>query len=290
MNKQHLYAILPISFFALIFSSMLFAKNNRRDGHLLSPPVLIVDLDGDGFETISLKESNVYFDMDGDGLVERTQWIDPDDGMFLAYSLLSKQWPIYTPMTIQKHMMFGFLGRSKLKPFEENGMTKQYFGIEPSKPLNAKYYGPRMHIRKGGEGVPNRYYTGSNKSSKHCDISRIVYESKEKMVAHCKNGARYPVKEVRFEYEDSNLPWDVYCKNLKFAAFDALLEGLSPIEGKASEYDFLLNYTNIIMCLDQGFQPEIPEENKAIDRRESLARYLKRLKEYKPGMFSGRVK
>ncbi len=51
------------------------------DGALSKPPVspLVIDLDGDGIELISLEESNVQFDSDGDGFVEHIGWVSSDD-------------------------------------------------------------------------------------------------------------------------------------------------------------------------------------------------------------------
>ena len=44
---------------------------------------LILDLDGDGIETVSIGDGDVYFDVDGDFFAERTGWLSGDDG-FLA--------------------------------------------------------------------------------------------------------------------------------------------------------------------------------------------------------------
>jgi|694.fasta_scaffold01069_41 Ca2+-binding RTX toxin-like protein len=41
---------------------------------------LIVDLDGDGIETLTL-EAGIYFDHDGNGFAERTGWVSPRDGL-----------------------------------------------------------------------------------------------------------------------------------------------------------------------------------------------------------------
>ncbi len=43
---------------------------------------LVVDLDGDGIETLSQSEY-IYFDHDGNGLAERTGWVSSDDGLLV---------------------------------------------------------------------------------------------------------------------------------------------------------------------------------------------------------------
>lgn len=45
--------------------------------HRTSP--IVLDLDGDGIETLALGAS--YFDLDADGLSERAGWVSPDDGL-----------------------------------------------------------------------------------------------------------------------------------------------------------------------------------------------------------------
>jgi Ca2+-binding RTX toxin-like protein len=49
------------------------------------PPV-ILDLDGDGIELVSLKGSKVKFDVDGDGDKDKTGWVGKDDG-FLVFDI-----------------------------------------------------------------------------------------------------------------------------------------------------------------------------------------------------------
>lgn len=43
---------------------------------------IVLDLDGDGIDTIA-RNSNVYFDHNGDGLAEQTGWVAPDDGLLV---------------------------------------------------------------------------------------------------------------------------------------------------------------------------------------------------------------
>jgi hypothetical protein len=44
---------------------------------------LIIDLDGDGIETIGLSDSRAYFDVDGDLFREKTGWLKGDDGFLV---------------------------------------------------------------------------------------------------------------------------------------------------------------------------------------------------------------
>jgi hypothetical protein len=44
---------------------------------------LVIDLDGDGIETIGLSEGNAYFDVDGDLFREKTGWLKGDDGFLV---------------------------------------------------------------------------------------------------------------------------------------------------------------------------------------------------------------
>ena len=45
---------------------------------------LVLDLDGDGIETISELQSGVHFDMDGDFFAESTGWVGADDGFLVV--------------------------------------------------------------------------------------------------------------------------------------------------------------------------------------------------------------
>lgn len=41
---------------------------------------IVLDLNSDGIDTINLKDSTAFFDIDNDGVQERTGWLNPDDG------------------------------------------------------------------------------------------------------------------------------------------------------------------------------------------------------------------
>lgn len=45
---------------------------------------LVFDLDGDGIETLSIADTDIYFDMNGDGFAEKAGWISGDDGALVV--------------------------------------------------------------------------------------------------------------------------------------------------------------------------------------------------------------
>lgn len=51
---------------------------------------LILDLDGDGIETTTLKDG-VYFDHNGDDISFKTSWIDKDDALLVLDKNLNNQ-------------------------------------------------------------------------------------------------------------------------------------------------------------------------------------------------------
>ena len=44
---------------------------------------LVLDLDGDGIETVAVHQSGVHFDLDGDYFAEKTGWVGADDGFLV---------------------------------------------------------------------------------------------------------------------------------------------------------------------------------------------------------------
>ncbi|TAN58174.1 MAG: calcium-binding protein [Magnetospirillum sp.] len=46
-------------------------------------PPLVLDLDGDGIELVSLDQSRTFFDIDNDGFLENTGWASGDDGILV---------------------------------------------------------------------------------------------------------------------------------------------------------------------------------------------------------------
>lgn len=62
--------------------SLQDAKDNLQRNFSHAEP-LVFDLDGDGLELVTIQESNVFFDWDGDGTFERTSWVAADDAILV---------------------------------------------------------------------------------------------------------------------------------------------------------------------------------------------------------------
>ena len=56
------------------------AEDKVKDGTNNSSP-LVLDLDGDGIELVSLADSTVMWDIDGDDFLEHSGWVQSDDGL-----------------------------------------------------------------------------------------------------------------------------------------------------------------------------------------------------------------
>lgn len=61
-----------------------FPDNPFTPGRRVAP--LVIDMDGDGVETIALANSNAFFDLNLDGLSERVGWVGVDDAL-LAHDI-----------------------------------------------------------------------------------------------------------------------------------------------------------------------------------------------------------
>ena len=83
------YANYVVREFERMFSSeeyknpeVLFRKAQADQDRRIDP--LVFDLDGDGITTMSIDDSNTFFDLDNSGFAERTSWIGSGEGL-LAY-------------------------------------------------------------------------------------------------------------------------------------------------------------------------------------------------------------
>ena len=175
---------------------------------LKSLPFLVVDLDGDGFEFIPLEESNVYFDVDGDGLAERTAWIKNSDGfLWIVPHMLDRQ------NLSERERFLSMLthGASAMEKFDtsEDGILNdddqpafkywywkdENFDLWPQgkKEVSAFSQGKFSLISK--VMIPNEVKKESIKN-----VGTVTAES----YFTTRDGQRMPYKEIHFYYEDTN--------------------------------------------------------------------------------------
>ena len=83
------YANYVLKEFERMFSSgeykdieVIFRKAQAEQNRRIDP--LVFDLDGDGITTVSLDDSNAFFDLDNNGFAEKTSWVGAKEGL-LAY-------------------------------------------------------------------------------------------------------------------------------------------------------------------------------------------------------------
>ena len=78
-----LEAQLLATFDALLVFIAAGLRSAKAIGWAIDADPLVIDLDGDGIETIAQSDSNVYFDIDNDLFAERNGWIKGDDGFLV---------------------------------------------------------------------------------------------------------------------------------------------------------------------------------------------------------------
>lgn len=101
---------------------------NREGKHYFYDP-LVLDLDGDGIETIKLNSQdanvNAYFDFDGDGLAHATGWIKKDDGMLVrdinGDGVINNGTEVFGDSTIKRDGTTAKHGFDALVDLDDNG-------------------------------------------------------------------------------------------------------------------------------------------------------------------------
>ena len=87
------------------FDVTVFGPQTGGGGGPLAP--VFLDMDGDGVELISAKNSGVLFDMDGDGVKDETGWVGADD------AILVHDFQKDGVVTSRDEFVFGFTGGKK---------------------------------------------------------------------------------------------------------------------------------------------------------------------------------
>lgn len=64
-------------------SGVLYGAYNPSNSQVINYDPIILDLNGDGVKTTSLKNSKAFFDLSGDGMSEQTGWVDSNDGLLV---------------------------------------------------------------------------------------------------------------------------------------------------------------------------------------------------------------
>lgn len=201
----------------------------------LSLPFLVLDLDGDGIELLPLEESNIFFDVDGDGKAERTAWVKSDDA-FLAIITRDEY---QSDMSSIKRFVNNFTGGvKKLQNFDKNNDSA--YNIDDYKYFKNQVFRDLIFLvanDKNFDGVPNV----DEVTESQCNFISITFSKVNEQnvgTLRCKD-KQYSFKEVLFNYEDSNIAWGSICNAIRLVPSkrdefqrDCLNNGyLSPTEG-----------------------------------------------------------
>lgn len=206
LAKKHI--IIACMFF-LIETTTAHNVKAADNNTFYTPPFLVIDLDGDGVEIISLEKSKAYFDIDADGKKEHMAWLAPND-TFLA--IFTKQENLNIKSSEERSLTFITGGFDKIKKYDLNND-------------NVYDYEDRINVRDGYYYLPLQIGYISDMHSdgtlirgtglqKFCDFRAIKFLNlspaedyiDSEVVGEgeliCVDNI-FSIKEIRFKYEKS---------------------------------------------------------------------------------------
>lgn len=177
----------------------------------LSLPFLVIDLDGDGVEILPLEESNVFFDVDGDGMAEKTAWISPGD----AFLMVATRNEYQSDMSYMERIVNNFTeGGKKLQNHDKNhDFTYDEADYQQFKNQSFRDLIFMIATDEDLNGIPK--VPPSKKLD--CDFISLSFTSLRNNVTgilKCKN-RNYSFKEMSFIFEDENVVWGHACQEIR---------------------------------------------------------------------------
>jgi hypothetical protein len=202
-------------------------EGNNDAANKFSLPFLVIDLDGDGIELIPLEKSKVFFDVDGDGLAERTSWVSPDDGILyvmtnkmdrnlksifdrMTLPVTTGMTPFVNEMDVNRDLIFddkdkvpygnydiALGGAIVWRDLNQNGLFDE----------KVETQGNVRQLFLSSEAVEKEYISG-NLVSHSSSVSIDPIDIKQYLPAHQK------MLQVQFKFEDSNVYWNAFCMHL----------------------------------------------------------------------------
>ena len=140
----------PIPLHSRIDNYLKAIVNNHRDP-------IILDLDGDGTETVQLS-SGVYFDLDANGYAEKTGWVKPDDGLLVldrnGDGIINNGRELFGDQTRLNDGTIASSGFQALAAVDANGDGK----IDQNDPVYSQLRVWR-DVNMDGESQPNELFT-----------------------------------------------------------------------------------------------------------------------------------
>lgn len=146
---------------------------------------IVLDLDGDGIETLQLGAS--YFDLDGDGLSERSGWVSPDDGLLVhdrdGDGRISSGAELFGNNTPLANGQLAANGFEALAEYDNNGdgvidaQDASYASLQVWRDLNGNGLsdvGELQSLAEAGVASINVGYTASNHVDAHGHEHRQV--------------------------------------------------------------------------------------------------------------------
>ena len=232
--------ILKILFLNLFIFLPLSACKAEEVQTLQSLPFLAVDLNGNGkIDTIPLEKSEVYFDVDGDGLAERTEWISPEDGFLAVIAKRDLMFNSKESTMIQQLNAFFVDGYRKVKEkdknFDNQYNSDDYDVYQHSSGDIVSKLGFRIFKDTDSNGLPE----GERELTFSCNLISFKFDNAANHSKLQCSDREYNVYKINAKYEDSNVLWSAACAKLSYL-------------GSFFNEDSVSHF----QCLEQGYEPQ----------------------------------
>lgn len=172
---------------------------------LKSPYFYIVDLDNDGIELVDYDDSQILYDVDGDGYAEKTSWVGDGEGFLVV--LDAKDQDNYALINQKNESLYN-LALEHLINYDVN-LDKVYNRLDYVRREYSEDFSPLgigVYLYDDNMKLIDRRF----QSKFQCKFVELDFSQKPfKLI--CNEKKIYDVYPLHFKYSDINHRWDSMC-------------------------------------------------------------------------------
>lgn len=222
--RSKLFSGLVLMMCIVVFVGYVLFLKNSSVKLLESPYFYIVDLDNDGVELIDYDDSQILYDVDGDGYAEKTSWVGDGEGVL---GVLDVKDQYNYALINQKNESLYNLALEHLINYDVN-LDKVYNRLDYVKREYSEDFSPLgigVYLYDDNMKLIDRRF----QSKFQCKFVELDFSQKPfKLI--CNDKKIYDVYPLHFKYSDINHRWDSMCYAMQKGASRSAMAKSSYIE------------------------------------------------------------